>query len=187
MGVFEPLWIAVAWIAVGVLALVSLTAVFLMRARHAALGPARPSTLASTTSHEEVHMTSGTFGTAINCIDGRAQAPVSDWVKVHGHVTYVDTATIPGADHVLAEGQHDLVATLRRNIEVSVHRHHSAIIAVAGHHDCAANPVSAEEHQRMIRAAVAVVHGWGLPVRVVGLWVNDWWQVEVVADTHSPV
>ncbi|KKK49410.1 hypothetical protein LCGC14_3135340, partial [marine sediment metagenome] len=26
-------------------------------------------------------MASGKFGTAINCIDGRTQAPVSDWIK----------------------------------------------------------------------------------------------------------
>jgi len=145
--------------------------------------PAAPGGAADTASREGGHMVTGTFGPAINCVDGRAQSPVADWVKIHGHVTYVDTATIPGADKVLAEGPHDLIATLRRNIEVSVHRHESAIIAVAGHHDCAANPASAEDHKRMIREAVQVVHGWGLPVRVVGLWINEWWQIEQVADT----
>ncbi len=40
----------------------------------------------------------------------------------------------------------------------------------------------------MIRQAVGVVERWGLrdangqPVRIVGLWVNDAWQVEVVSD-----
>ncbi|MGZ3681521.1 MAG: carbonic anhydrase, partial [Ktedonobacterales bacterium] len=31
-------------------------------------------------------MATGIFGTAINCIDGRAQGPVADWVKVNGNV-----------------------------------------------------------------------------------------------------
>jgi hypothetical protein len=128
------------------------------------------------------NMASGTFGTAINCIDGRAQAPVADWVKMHCHVSYVDTVTMPGPDRVLTQGPRDVVELIRRNVLVSVNAHRSAVIAVAGHHECAANPVSAEDHKLDIAAAVQVVRGWDLGVRIVGLWVNDWWQMEVVAD-----
>jgi len=48
-------------------------------------------------------MASGKFGTAINCIDDRAQAPVSDWIKENHSVDYVDTITEPGSDKVLLE------------------------------------------------------------------------------------
>jgi len=34
-------------------------------------------------------MVSGKFGTVINCIDGRTQAPVSDWIKENHSVDYV--------------------------------------------------------------------------------------------------
>jgi hypothetical protein len=134
---------------------------------------------------EMASTSTSTFGTAINCIDGRAQAPVADWVRLHCHVTYVDTVTMPGPDKVLTQGPREVVDLIRQNVLVSVNAHHSAVVAVAAHHECAANPVPAEEHKRQIGAAVEIVRGWSLGVRVVGLWVNEWWQVEVIADTHS--
>jgi hypothetical protein len=53
-------------------------------------------------------------------------------------------------------------------------------VAVVGHHDCAANPVSEAQHRQNIGQAVATVKSWDLPVKVIGLWVNSDWQVEVV-------
>ena len=125
-------------------------------------------------------MAAGTFGTAINCIDGRAQGPVADWVKMNGSVQYVDTITEAGADKVLAQGSPSLIESIKQNVIISVNAHKSAIVAVAGHHDCAANPVSKDEHFAHIHAAVQVVASWGLPVRIVGLWVNEWGYIEVV-------
>lgn len=131
-----------------------------------------------------------TFATAINCIDGRAQDPVADWVKGHAHTTYVDTPTIAGPDKLLTEGPPERIAIIREQVEISLRAHGSRFVAVAGHFGCAANPVTPEEHQRMIREAVGVLRGWdlrddeGQPVRVVGLWVNDRWRVEVVADSQ---
>ncbi|MEO7000427.1 MAG: carbonic anhydrase, partial [Ktedonobacterales bacterium] len=43
-------------------------------------------------------MATGTFGTAINCIDGRVQAPVAEWLKINCHVTWVDMVTVAGPD-----------------------------------------------------------------------------------------
>jgi len=132
---------------------------------------------------------SGTFATVINCIDGRAQRPVADWVRVNAQATFVDTATIPGPDKVLTQGPPERIALLREEVEVSPRAHGSRFVAVAAHHECAANPASPEEHKRMIREAVEVIRGWGLrdaegyPVRIVGLWVNESWLVEVVVDS----
>ncbi|MGZ6322378.1 MAG: carbonic anhydrase [Ktedonobacterales bacterium] len=125
-------------------------------------------------------MATGTFGTAINCIDGRAQGPVADWVKTNGHVQYVDMITEPGADNVLAQGSSSRIESIKQSVLISVNAHKSGIIAIAGHHDCAANPVSKYEQLAPIPAAVQVVASWGLPVRIVGLWVNEWGYIEVV-------
>ncbi len=125
-------------------------------------------------------MATGTFGSAINCIDGRAQGPVADWVKTNGHVQYVDMVTEPGADKVLAQGTPAQIESIKRSVLISVNAHKSGIIAIAGHHDCAANPVSLEEHFAHIRAAVQVIASWGLPVRIVGLWVKEGGDIEVV-------
>jgi hypothetical protein len=122
------------------------------------------------------------FVTAINCIDGRVQRPVSDWMKMMFLARYVDTITEPGPDKVLTQGPRESVESIRRNVALSANAHGSRAVAIAGHHDCAANPVSKEEHLRLIRKAVEVVASWGLPVRVVGLWVNEWWWVELVGE-----
>ena len=42
------------------------------------------------------------FVTAINCIDGRAQIPVIDWLKAATDADFVDQITEPSADKALA-------------------------------------------------------------------------------------
>lgn len=127
-------------------------------------------------------MAVGTFATAINCIDGRVQRPVSDWLKVYAHADYIDVVTMPGADNVLSSGASPKVELIRENVGVSVRAHASAVVAIAGHHECAAFPVSREEHFEAIRQAMNDVASWGYPVRVIGLYVNDQWLVEEVSD-----
>ncbi|HEY1387377.1 MAG TPA: carbonic anhydrase [Ktedonobacterales bacterium] len=128
-------------------------------------------------------MAVGTFATAINCIDGRAQRPVSDWMRIQYSVDFIDTITHPGPEKGLTQGPQATIDIMRANVGVSVSAHESKLIAIAAHHGCAGNPVSDEEHQEQVRAACQVVIAWGLPVRVIGLWVNEWWQVELIADS----
>jgi len=127
-----------------------------------------------------------TFATAINCIDGRAQRPVSDWLKIYAHADYVDVVTMPGPDKVLSSGVSPQSEIIREHVDVSVNAHNSAVVAVAGHHECAAFPVLRDEHLVAIRQAVTVVASWGYAVRVVGLYVNAQWLVEQVADSAAP-
>jgi len=153
-----------------------------------ATGAAATGTVQSSIEREEQQrMASGTFATAINCIDGRAQQPVAEWVKSHCGVTYVDVATIPGPDLALTKGDEERKGHIHEYVSISVNAHGSRVVAVAGHHGCAAYDASRDEHIASIREAVKVVAGWSFPapVRVVGLWVNDQWQVEVVADTEK--
>jgi Asp/Glu/hydantoin racemase len=128
-------------------------------------------------------MANDSFGTAINCIDGRAQRPVADWVATNGQTQYVDMVTEAGVDGLLARGPSEREAQIRQAVAVSVNAHGSQIVAIAGHYGCAGHPVSDDEHKQSIRQAAQVVAGWGLSVRVVGLWVNDQWQIEVVCDS----
>jgi hypothetical protein len=126
-------------------------------------------------------MPNGRFGTAILCIDGRIQQPVAEWLKAHYYLDYVDMITTPGADRALVEGPAELIEHLRASAQTSISRHGSSVLAVAGHHNCAGNPVSREEHVEQIRKALQVVRFWNLPVTLIGLWVNEEWQVEAVA------
>jgi len=123
----------------------------------------------------------GRFATAINCIDGRAQSPVAEWLKKNVRADYVDTITEPGPDKALLQD----ADPIRKKAMISISAHKSGVIAVAGHHDCAGNPVSKEEHIEQVKKCVEIAASWGFPVRIVGLWVNDNWQAEVVTDTEN--
>ncbi len=128
-----------------------------------------------------------TFGTMINCIDGRAQAPAADWIKLHCNVTYVDTITTPGADRVVAEGPEDRIARLRNKVQISVERHFSPVVAVVGHFDCLANPCDFEERRELILQSTEVVRKWNLGTRIAGLYVNEWGSCDVIFDSHGEV
>ena len=120
------------------------------------------------------------FGTVVTCIDGRVQQPVAQWLKQTYQLDYVDVITEPGPDRTLSEGVGNRVRAIRDMVDISLNAHHSNLLAIAGHHDCAANPVSSNEHLEQIRKAVQAIRFWNLPVTVVGLWVNDAWRVEAV-------
>ena len=121
------------------------------------------------------------FVTAINCIDGRVLIPVINWLKASCDAEFVDHITEPGADKALAGGSADLLEAIKQKVLISVNAHNSKTVAVVGHHDCAAHPVSEAQHKQDIVEAMATVKSWNLPIQVVGLWVNSEWQVEVVS------
>ena len=120
------------------------------------------------------------FGTALNCIDGRTQIPVITWMKENFGVDYVDLITEPGMDKVLSQGEWAETERIKEKVVISITAHASKVVVVVGHYDCAANPVCACKHFRDIVASIHLVEAWGLPVRVVGLWVDEDWTVHVV-------
>ncbi|HXI73979.1 MAG TPA: carbonic anhydrase, partial [Pyrinomonadaceae bacterium] len=85
------------------------------------------------------------FATAITCIDGRVQQPITDWMKLHTNVHYVDLITEPGPDKLISGGSTYTVDDLIRKVSFSVLHHSSTVVAVTGHHDCAANYATREE------------------------------------------
>ncbi|WP_321161694.1 carbonic anhydrase [Clostridium sporogenes] len=121
------------------------------------------------------------FGTVLNCIDGRVQIPVTNWLKESFDVDYVDLITEPGIDKVLSQGQWLEIERLREKVIISITAHNSNVVAVVGHYDCAANPVSDCRHFQEIVVSTYVVKSWRLPVRVVGLWVDAFLCVHVVS------
>jgi hypothetical protein len=130
-------------------------------------------------------MSHGKFGTAINCMDGRVQFPVANWMKEQFHLDYIDMITEPGPDKILSLGQGQIIESIKAKVEISTKAHGSKIILIAGHDDCAGNPVSKEQHLVHIRKAVQTVHSWDLPLeKVIGVWVNKDWNIEVI-DTSN--
>ncbi len=129
-------------------------------------------------------MAHGTFATTINCIDGRAQGPVSQWIRDNFHVDYVDTVTAPGVDDIIAERSDAEIQSIVNAAAVSINAHHSGLVVLAGHANCAGNPVSDTEHAAHIKKACDRLSGLQWPVRVIGVWVNHDWQIEKICDSR---
>lgn len=127
-------------------------------------------------------MATGKFITAINCMDGRVQEPVIMWGKIKHGADYVDAVTEAGPIKLLAEGDEAGTDSIRMRVLISVAKHGSELIAVIGHHDCAGNPVPKEEQIPQIEKAMEVVKSWDTGAKVVGLYVNELWNVEVVRE-----
>ena len=126
-------------------------------------------------------MVYGVFAAAINCIDGRVQIPVAEWLKEKYGVDFVDMITEPGPECLLAEcRERATIDSIRKKLEISSIYHKSEVVAIAGHYDCAANPVGQQVQQKQILSAVNTVKSWNLDAEIVGLWVNENWQVTEV-------
>lgn len=123
------------------------------------------------------------FAAFINCIDGRVQSPVSNWLKAYAGVDYTDRITEPGPDKVVAFGTPEKIEAIKQKVLVSINAHGAKIVAIAGHYDCAGNPTSRDEHIKQVKKAVREIVSWNLNVRIIGLWINEKWEVEVVTDT----
>jgi hypothetical protein len=121
-----------------------------------------------------------TFSTAITCIDGRVHPPLVAWMQGLFSVAHVDLITEPGPDQVVARMPERAQELLRAKVALSVTGHASRLLVLAGHHDCLADPVAEDEHREQLRLAVPVLLSWDLGVRVVAVWVNASWQIEVV-------
>lgn len=119
------------------------------------------------------------FATAINCMDGRVQIPVIDYLKHQYGIDYVDMITEPGPEQLLAEGtEHTTLQALRRKLEISIDCHCSNLVVVAGHHDCAGNPVDEAVQLEQILLAVETLRAWSSKIQVRGLYVDGFWKVK---------
>jgi len=122
------------------------------------------------------------FACAINCMDGRVQDAVKNYIKENYGVDYVDMVTEPGPNKILADNSDsDVIENIKKRVEVSVHHHGSKVIAIVGHFGCAGNPTEKEEQIQHLKKAEEVVKGFGFDAEIISLWVNgDWQTVELV-------
>jgi carbonic anhydrase len=122
------------------------------------------------------------FACAINCMDGRVQDAVKDYMKLNYLVDYVDMVTEPGPNKILADDTaEEIIENIKKRVEVSVHHHGSKVLAIVGHFGCAGNPVEKEKQIEHLLEAKKTVELFKFPVEIVLLWVDgDWKTVEKV-------
>ena len=119
-----------------------------------------------------------TRATCLNCMDGRVQLPVLTWIKANYPVDFVDVITEAGMDGVLS--QQEDISEVMRSIKVSVNINKSTRLFVVGHYDCRGNPTDDKHHREEIIQAVKRLKPLWPAQEIIGLWVNDRWQAELV-------
>jgi carbonic anhydrase len=119
-----------------------------------------------------------TFACAINCMDGRVQDAVKNYMQENYGADYVDMVTEPGPNKILADNsKKTVIENIKKRVEISVQHHGSKIIAIVGHFSCAGNPTEKEEQVWHLKKAEEIVKSFGLKAEIVLLWVDGNWQV----------
>jgi len=121
------------------------------------------------------------FCTVVNCMDGRVQIPVIDYLKERFDARYVDSVTEPGPNYLLAEqSDFSLLHSIKARLEISVKKHKSEAIAIVGHHDCAGNPRPKDAQMEHIAKSKNWLKEKYPQTEVIGLWVDENWEVKEV-------
>ena len=123
------------------------------------------------------------FCTVINCMDGRVQLPVNKFLQQRFGAEFVDTITEPGPNLILSEQKNrHLTQSIFERLEISIDRHGSVGVAIVGHHDCAGNPAPRDEQLGHLQDSIQLLQGKCGRVEVIGLWVNEEWEVQEITE-----
>ncbi len=122
------------------------------------------------------------FACAINCMDGRVQDAVKNYMQKNYGADFVDMVTEPGPNKILADNlDKAVIENIKKRVEISVHHHGSKIVAIVGHFGCAGNPTEKETQVVHLKKAEKIVKSFGFPVEIILLWVDgDWTTVKKI-------
>ena len=121
------------------------------------------------------------FATAVNCMHGQVQEPVIKFLKSNYKVDYVDMITELGPEKIIAEdSERYKINSIKQRLDVSVDNHGSKIILMAGHANCAGNPVEKETHVAQTLQASAALKKWFPEVVIIPVWIGEDWIVEPI-------
>ena len=120
------------------------------------------------------------FYTAINCMDGRIQESVTNYIKKKYNVLFVDMITGAGPVKILSNKKIENLESIISCIDISLKQHKSKGIAIVAHYDCAGNPISDEEQKELLKKSVAFLSDKYINSSVCGLWVDKNSKVEKI-------
>ena len=118
------------------------------------------------------------FYTAVNCMDGRIQESVTNYIKKEYNVLFVDMITGAGPVKILSNKKSENLESLISCIDISLKKHKSKGIAIVAHYDCAGNPISDEEQKKLLKKSVSFLSEKYINISVCGLWVDKNQKVE---------
>ena len=118
------------------------------------------------------------FCTPVNCIDGRAQMPVIDFLTKRCNVDYVDCVTEACPVRILAgETNRRQVQSIIDRIDASVAGHGSKAVAIVAHYDCTGNSVDKQKQHEQLNASLKFLAAQYPAAEVIGLWVDENWTM----------
>ena len=120
----------------------------------------------------------GVRAACLNCIDGRVQLPVLNWIRKQYNIDFVDVVTSAGIDRLLAS--QDNIDGILQSVNISLNTNKSTRIFIVAHHDCRGNPVDEKTHHRDVAKSIKRLRLHWPKLEIVGLWVNRRWQIEVL-------
>jgi len=121
------------------------------------------------------------FYTAVNCMDGRIQLPVINYLKERFKAEYIDSVTEAGPVLYLAEyTDSQQTKSILQRIDISINNHKSKGIAVVAHHDCAGNPADEKRQISQLQEAINFLATRFANVEITGLWVGSDFSVREI-------
>ena len=114
------------------------------------------------------------FACAINCMDGRIQDAVKNYIKDNYGVDFVDMVTEPGPNKILSENTNiPVIENIKKRVGISVGHHGAEVVAIVGHFGCAGNPTEKEEQVTHLHQAQKAVELFGFNIEIILLWVGE--------------
>lgn len=121
-------------------------------------------------------------GAVINCIDGRVQYPVMEYLKKNYDLSYFDAITEAGPLKILTERTDKCrLFSLKEQIATSLEDNGADLLAIVGHYDCKDNPLDRKQQEGQIKNALDyLAKAYGDQIAYLGLFVNEKWEVEEI-------
>ncbi len=127
------------------------------------------------------------FCTVINCVDGRVQLPVINYLQKRFNVDYVDSITEAGPNLILSEYKNMVsIEAIFNKLKISIEKHNSVGIGIVGHYDCAGNPATQDNQTKHIQKAIKLIRQHYQNIEIIGLWVDKNWVVHEVIE-NKPI
>ena len=120
--------------------------------------------------------------TLVCCMDGRFIHILNEYIRSNYRYTFVDTITDAGAVNKIVSDEEYLKKIEDKVVLISVNKHKSDHVFVAGHSDCAGCPTDDDTQKGYIKKAVNMIHEHLPEIAVTGLFVTEDGKIEILID-----
>ena len=121
------------------------------------------------------------YCTLICCMDGRFNMAVNEYIRVKYGYVYVDTITDAGpVSKIIYESY--LKEVEDKIVLISIKRHNSKHIFIAGHHDCAGCPVDDDAQKKYVERAVDMIKKDLPEIKVTGLFIDNDFNTQILKE-----